>query len=707
MDYNEEDRDLGQYGEEDLSSLNSSETNDELANENTPTPDDNGSNPREFNRNIKNPKAKAKKGILDFIMAHKAITFSTLGVLGGLGFIAILIFQLNFDLVGIGNTKPSYYTETPSCGKVFLTWETEAYYNAHKNDSNYTTITDPSLVDLNYVDSNNVKRWEHNEYDYDTYITGIVWYDNNEAKDVDNEIVYQAMAVSARSRLIATLPDNCVVLKDYNDQAKSFVELNGTEEKYSEISQAVSSTAVLIIGRNNKAIEALYDTFSYTKKIQENDANFDSNYFYHMMNENEENHQVIPAKWVDDLEKVKGKIKTKVLSTKKLESMSLYGAKYLQEHIDYDFNLYRILENYYGRDIEYYTIDYNSSNKKPIAGPIADGCYVWPIGSVDTTIENGVEIALGAPETITITSNFGNRNTGIAGASTNHKGIDIAGGRGRGATNIIAMASGIVTEVKTGCVTSDYSCGSKYGNHVVIDHGNGISTRYAHMYSVNVSVGQKVEKGQILGKMGNTGNVGSKDGKPTHANDVRGTHLHFEVMNHNNRVDPLNYVSKTAPRPTECGVTPAPSQSPIGGGSAKETICLAFKQAGYTSAQTVGAMVNADRETGGTWNPNAFNPSGGGQGAYGLFQWRGDRQKALKGFKNYDTAEVQVAFALSELASSEGRARIKLIEATTPNEASYAFCKYFERPGSDNICVSRQNYKENATYYNYANNGCK
>lgn len=70
-----------------------------------------------------------------------------------------------------------------------------------------------------------------------------------------------------------------------------------------------------------------------------------------------------------------------------------------------------------------------------------------------------------------------------------------------------------------------------YGNHVVIDHGNGVQTLYGHMDHVNVKVGDHVTQGQVLGQMGNTGNV----------RGVTGIHLHFEVSDHGVKKAPSNY----------------------------------------------------------------------------------------------------------------------------------------------------------------------
>lgn len=129
------------------------------------------------------------------------------------------------------------------------------------------------------------------------------------------------------------------------------------------------------------------------------------------------------------------------------------------------------------------------------------GGYIWPVSSRR------------------ITSPFGNRNTGIAGASTNHKGVDIGG----------VYYTSQVHAAKAGTVIiSTYS--SSYGNYVVVSHGSGNTTLYAHMSSRSVSVGDYVNQGDVLGITGSTG-ISS------------GPHLHFEITENGTRVNPLNYLT--------------------------------------------------------------------------------------------------------------------------------------------------------------------
>ena len=122
------------------------------------------------------------------------------------------------------------------------------------------------------------------------------------------------------------------------------------------------------------------------------------------------------------------------------------------------------------------------------------------------------------PSCHTITSPFGWRYHPIYQTQKYHSGVDI--GASYGATIVAADGGTIIT---AGSV-------SGYGNCVVINHGNGITTLYGHMSSIAVSVGQKVSKGQTIGYVGSTGNS-------------TGPHLHWEVTVNGVRQNPLNYAT--------------------------------------------------------------------------------------------------------------------------------------------------------------------
>lgn len=100
-----------------------------------------------------------------------------------------------------------------------------------------------------------------------------------------------------------------------------------------------------------------------------------------------------------------------------------------------------------------------------------------------------------------------------------HTGIDLDSRSGR---TIFASASGKVVSVTRGW-------GGGYGNHIVIDHGQGFSTLYGHLSSFNVSSGQWVNQGQVIGTMGSTG-------------WSTGIHLHFEIRVGGSPRNPMSYL---------------------------------------------------------------------------------------------------------------------------------------------------------------------
>ena len=117
-----------------------------------------------------------------------------------------------------------------------------------------------------------------------------------------------------------------------------------------------------------------------------------------------------------------------------------------------------------------------------------------------------------------ISSGFGRRNAPTAGASTYHKGVDIATPTG---TTVWASCGGTV---------SFAGWGGAYGNVIFIDHADGRQTRYGHLSKIYVSVGQHVDQGQRIAASGSTGRS-------------TGPHLHFELRIAGNPVDPRNYIN--------------------------------------------------------------------------------------------------------------------------------------------------------------------
>lgn len=103
-----------------------------------------------------------------------------------------------------------------------------------------------------------------------------------------------------------------------------------------------------------------------------------------------------------------------------------------------------------------------------------------------------------------------------------HKGVDIARTNHRELPPILAVKDGVIESAR-------YS--SSYGNVIVIDHGAGLKTKYAHMSSMVVKAGDKIKQGEQIGVMGNTG-------------DSQGVHLHLEVTEDGLLQNPLHYLQK-------------------------------------------------------------------------------------------------------------------------------------------------------------------
>ena len=137
------------------------------------------------------------------------------------------------------------------------------------------------------------------------------------------------------------------------------------------------------------------------------------------------------------------------------------------------------------------------------------GTFIWPVAGGGTYVSSG----------------YGSR------WGTFHYGIDITSGSGN--NPIVAAAAGRVTISSNACshnYRKNYNCGCNggYGNYVVINHGSGLTTLYAHCSSLNVSAGQSVKKGQVIAKIGSTGLS-------------TGPHLHFEVLINGSHTNPWAY----------------------------------------------------------------------------------------------------------------------------------------------------------------------
>ena len=131
------------------------------------------------------------------------------------------------------------------------------------------------------------------------------------------------------------------------------------------------------------------------------------------------------------------------------------------------------------------TVLYVAQTVAPIEGVVGEGSFTWPTSGK-------------------ISQRF----------SWYHQAVDIANSRG---TAVVAAQGGTVVSV---------GWGGGYGNRVIVNHGNGQQTLYAHLSAFSVNAGQQVGQGQLLGQMGSTGRS-------------TGSHLHFEIITGSGKVNPL------------------------------------------------------------------------------------------------------------------------------------------------------------------------
>lgn len=232
-------------------------------------------------------------------------------------------------------------------------------------------------------------------------------------------------------------------------------------------------------------------------EIITNDNNF--------LNETKEKKQIIEMakeNLDDNLQKLKIIKSSQERNSKILENIQIIRQKYIEKLTEQEQQIQA--------QIDTYKLEFQKVNKEILEIALGDGlldnyvggALIWPV-----------------PGYTTITSNYGMRVHPITGFYSLHTGVDIGAPMG---TEFVAANDGIVTKAY-------YN--SAYGNMVMIDHGGGISTLYAHGSEILVSVGQPVKKNEPVLKVGSTGYS-------------TGPHAHFEVRLNGETTDPIDYITK-------------------------------------------------------------------------------------------------------------------------------------------------------------------
>jgi len=201
-----------------------------------------------------------------------------------------------------------------------------------------------------------------------------------------------------------------------------------------------------------------------------------------------------------------------------------------------DNNLYRVIfeaEPYKNKDLDRRTIPNKNTHEEFVISlkeriKLLTRSVVGQSKSFESVIElaiNKEKLLQAVPSIIPIedkeltrlSSPFGIRNDPIYNVPKMHSGLDFTAPTG---SKIYASGDGVIE-------TMEYSTGG-YGNHVIINHGFGYKSHYAHLSEFKTRVGKKIKRGELIGLVGSTG----KSTAP---------HLHYEVIKNGNKIDPINF----------------------------------------------------------------------------------------------------------------------------------------------------------------------
>ena len=367
------------------------------------------------------------------------------------------------------------------------------------NSSNTTNVLENSTM------QNNVDELQktHDE------LQGQVDESNNELLNIQNDLSENMTEIeSLNEKLLeyqTQIDKNSIQVNNLSESIKNIEEeLNKVEKEYEEKKKALENRLVILyeIG-DNKYLDVLLSSTSIGDFLSR----------YYLITEIAKYDSQI----VEDVEKQKNEIEE---SRKKLNSqMEEYKkAKDEEEKIQIMLENTLIVKNNYISKLTQKEQELQAKIEESIneLRLIEKEIVMLTTANIGTDYVGGV-MAWPVPGYTRITSQFGMRTHPITGVYKLHTGMDIGAPIG---TNFIAANDGVV--IKAGFNTA-------YGNMVIIDHGGGVSTLYAHGSEILVTLGQEVKKGDPILKVGMTGYT-------------TGPHAHFEVRVNGEYVQPLNFV---------------------------------------------------------------------------------------------------------------------------------------------------------------------
>lgn len=355
----------------------------------------------------------------------------------------------------------------------------------------YGTTCTKVTVENTGCDSNG----ENCTYEYDgevsveEYIAGIV---AGTSDGTNNLEYYKAIATEVRTNFYDTVSDSCTV--DIIASAQKYIDVDDSADA-ALIKQAVEETKNEVIIKDDNLAS------TSTDPVVTSDEN---NYYIEYDSDSSDPKTLsIPKTWDSEAHAYSGYLAGYTSgSDQNEEDNAIYnvGILYMTTNLGYTYS--DAIKFCYGEE-----------------SSIVEN--VMKLGSVDGYVNPTSKIYCSSP--------FGTRTHPVSGKTETHSGIDIAI---PGGEPIYAAKDGTISYIKSD-VTGINSCSFGYGNYIMIDHGEGTTTLYAHMKYGSIpedfEVGTVISQGEQIGTVGSTG-------------CSTGNHLHYEVRVNNEKVDPANYM---------------------------------------------------------------------------------------------------------------------------------------------------------------------
>ena len=339
------------------------------------------------------------------------------------------------------------------------------------------------------------------EITLEKYLQGVVAAESNGSTNLE---YLKFLSVVTRTYFFANVSSSCTV--EGNSEFQRYQDIDSASNK-KLVMQAIDETKNLVIVQDDDIVDVEYSLGCVVDK--------DDQYYY--LRNKETNIQKISIDWVNknklksELENLYSTLDTTNKNTEEVEcpinnsdtSISTIGGLYL---IDKQNNSYDLAIKYYFKDNVEIVV-----NKLELSG---NGDFINPTGYIYCS------------------SPFGERVHPVTGEKSSHNGLDIAISGGE---PVYATKSGVIQTVEKNVkVIND--CDYGYGNYIIIDHQDGTSTLYGHMkynsIPSSITVGSEVTQGEQIGQVGSTG-------------CSTGTHLHYEVRQDGQNVDPADYLDLT------------------------------------------------------------------------------------------------------------------------------------------------------------------